>query len=163
QGKQAVHTGEVLVADQLEHVAGPFEQSRSLHLPFTEGSQLPAVATPEWQPRGGGALGHLVSPTQAAVEPGIDMAILQQLHVGKFDSTQRFRTFLLAVEQGSGGPVGNKNVMAAIAKLQTHRLGHLRLTERLILQPEQPGELAGKQADKKFRLQWALRRELKNV
>src|SRR5262249_19310044 len=83
--QKSVNTRQVLVADQLEPVAGPLEQVDGLDLQLAQHAQRLVVGAPEAQPAVPRLVDQPVGPGQVGVESFVDVAILQQLHVGQLD------------------------------------------------------------------------------
>src|SRR5262249_6087540 len=82
---QAVDTGQILVADELEGVAGPLEQPVGFNLQLAQGAQRLAVAAPERQPGLGQRMNRSVSRRQVVIEPVVDVAEFQQLKIGELN------------------------------------------------------------------------------
>src|SRR5262245_51457096 len=103
---QPVYTRQVLVADQLEHVAGALEQAVGLRLQFPQSPQRAMVPAPGGQPRTRHPAQQVVGSGEDAVEALIDVAVLEQLEVGELDGLKRLLARALAIDEHGRAPVG---------------------------------------------------------
>ena len=78
---------------------------------------------------------------QVVVQAVVDVAVLQELQIGKLDGLQRL--LAITVQQHGGGPVRNQQVMRAVADVQAQGFAGLVDAERGVFQPQQTGQPTG--------------------